>query len=83
MAVWLAKVTLEANDFQLDTGVKIRDSSAQRPCAARKQQVACLASVCDMQEPLDGMSARIFRLPRMEALRERIRAKQDRAATAR
>ena len=76
MAVWLARVTVHANRFPVGPRETVRDSlAAVRPCAAgragkRKRE----AEPPEPPHP-EAASERLWKLPRLAALRERVLAR--------
>lgn len=67
MATWLAMATVQANAFHLEDDRVIRDSTAS--CPPRRMGLK------RKLEPVLTQAERIFKSPRMVALRDRIKAR--------
>eukprot|EP00973_Karenia_brevis_P023240 3200938-Karenia_brevis.AAC.1 len=73
MAKWIAQVTVEANHFRLGDGSVMRDSQARKGSDRRRK--GCKRAVVEVVEERPSMAERLFKHPRLAALRERVLAK--------
>ena len=73
MAVWIARVTVEANHFRLEDGTVVRDSQAS-PVQQGKQRGRKRPAM-EVTAVSVPAAERLMKHPRLAALRERILAK--------
>ena len=75
MAVWLAKVTVRANSFPLESGGTIRDSLAKAGASSSSRRGRKRAAEPAVESPRESARERLFKLPRLAAVRERVLAR--------
>ena len=73
MAVWIARVTLEANAFKGPDGACLRDSQADR--ALRRNRISRKRPRALEPQPEVSLTERLMKAPRLAAVRARILAR--------
>ena len=73
MAKWVAAVTMQANHYKLADGSHIRDSEADR--AGKRKRAGHKRPCGDAGDTALLMAERLFKMPRLAALRQRVLAR--------
>ena len=73
MAVWIARVTLEANAFKGPDGACLRDSQADR--ALRRKRLPRKRPRVQEPQPEVSLTERLLKVPRLAAVKARILAR--------
>ena len=76
MAKWIGRVTVKANHFDMGNGAVIRDSQADK---ARKKRVKSTKRLKrkGQEAGLVNLEERLHKLPRMAAILERVRGREN------
>ena len=73
MAVWIARVTIEANAFKGLDGACLRDSQADR--ALRRKRLPRKRPRVQEPQPEVSLTERLLKVPRLAAVKARILAR--------